>query len=134
MDFSLPLSPLFGYGWILPYLWFASTSLMKNVSKLSHFLLPYGLPIFTIVVFALSFYVIKKEGSEIKSLLLYPEKYPEVRYVLKELNGKQIRVVTEDNCWNSEIPCINSNLLSDSLQMRGKDIRQGFKRMNSRKH
>ncbi len=118
----------FGYGLILPYLvFFSHQYLLSNLTiKVHHYKI--GLWSFILLMAAMTFYVLRKEHTPILHCIVIPESYPEVKYVRKSVGPIPINVVKDENCWNTPVPCVNSNLFgNEAIEARGNKIEDGFR-------
>jgi hypothetical protein len=127
----------FGLGFILvaalgPFLMFSNNRKETTFKTIPAFLL-----LFSLVFFLnLSFKIIKNVKGEIsyQSLLYKPQTFDSCikispdDYATHTINGITIYVPTQgDQCFDQALPCSPGYCYPDSLEMRGKSIKEGFR-------
>jgi len=118
----------FGYGLVMPFLILMGLHLLKGHNIEVPILIPLFKTGFLALLFALAFYVIRKEKTELQRFIWIPEAYPTILMQQQMIGNQTIMVAPgEESCWNCPVPCINDDLFPYQIEMRGKSLKDGFR-------
>ncbi len=116
----------FAYALILPFLLYIALFLLPiKLFQLKNY--TYLKPLYLIAFIGFGFYIINKQNIIFLENIIKPTPYKDVKINNIRINNFRINLPMDScNCNNAPIPCVNENLLSPTLKMRGYELYYGF--------